>query len=86
MGGGWQYLVLGHKRWHCIDDGALQHFSRAACRLHPTPPDMARIALTARVLTAEIRAGDFLSFPVGWPHAVATLAPSLGLSGYHHQS
>ena len=42
----------------------------------------AAVARSARVLTADIQAGDFLSFPVSWPHAVATLEASLGLSGY----
>ena len=43
---------------------------------------MGTVALKACVLTAEISAGDFLSFPMSWPHAVATLEASLGLSGY----
>jgi hypothetical protein len=82
LGSGWQFLAVGRKRWHCIDDGAAQAFTRASCRRHRVPPDMVSIARTARVLTADISAGDFLSFPVGWPHAVATLDASLGLSGY----
>lgn len=85
MGGGWQYLAQGVKQWALIEDGVgpLQHYSRAACRKHSTPPDMALIAHTARVLTATLLAGDVISFPTGWPHAVATLEATLGLSGYH---
>ena len=86
MGSGWQYLSRGRKRWHCVDDTAVEGrapaFSRHQCRQVATPPDMGAVARTARVLTAEIAAGDFLSFPMSWPHAVATLEASLGLSGY----
>ena len=86
LGSGWQYLARGRKRWHCIDDAAVagraSAYSRAQCRRVACPPDMASVALTARVMTAEIEAGDFISFPVSWPHAVATLEASLGLSGY----
>ena len=32
--------------------------------------------------SATISAGDFLSFPKDWPHAVTTHQKSLGLSGY----
>jgi hypothetical protein len=83
LGSGWQYLARGRKVWHCIDEGAAapRAFDAAACKLHASPPDMAAVALVARVLTAEISAGDFLSFPVNWAHAVATLEASLGLSG-----
>jgi hypothetical protein len=84
MGSGWQYLSRGRKRWHVIDDGATpaRAFSAAACKQHAIPPDMAAIARVARVLTADISAGDFLSFPVSAAHAVVTLEASLGLSGY----
>ena len=86
MGSGWQYLSRGRKRWHCVDDAAVEGrasaFSRQQCRQMGSPPDMAAVAARARVLTAEICAGDFLSFPVSWPHAVATLEASVGLSGY----
>jgi hypothetical protein len=86
MGSGWQFIARGRKRWHCVDDAKVQGrdsaYSRAQCRRVACPPDMAAVALTARVLTADIEAGDFLSFPVSWPHAVATLEASLGLSGY----
>lgn len=34
------------------------------------------------MLCATIGAGDFVSFPVAWPHAVATLEAAIGLSGY----
>jgi len=81
LGGGWQWLCVGQKTWFCIDDTA-HAFSRAACRAHANPPDMAAVAVTARVLTATISAGDFLSFPKDWPHAVITHQKSLGLSGY----
>jgi len=91
MGGGWQWLCVGKKLWHCVDEGpkgaeATQRFSRAECRKHSVPPDMAAVALTARVLTATISSGDFLSFPVHWAHAVATQEASMGLSGYHSQT
>jgi hypothetical protein len=84
LGSGWQYLARGRKRWHVIDDGATAApaFSRASCRAHASPPDVVAIARVARVLTADISAGDFLSFPVNAAHAVATLEASLGLSGY----
>ena len=86
LGSGWQYLSKGRKRWHCVDDAAVEGrasaFSRQQCRQVGCPPDMGTVALRARVLTAEIAAGDFLSFPMNWPHAVATLEASLGLSGY----
>lgn len=89
MGSGWQFLCRGRKTWFCVDEGARAggvggppRFTRQLCRAERVPPDMARVALTARVLTATTSAGDFLSFPVGWAHAVATLEPSIGLSGY----
>jgi hypothetical protein len=77
-------LARGRKLWHVIDDAATatRAFSRASCREHASPPDVAAIARVARVLTADISAGDFLSFPVNAAHAVATLEASLGLSGY----
>lgn len=85
-GSGWQWLARGRKRWHCVDDapveGRTSAYSRAQCAALQSPPDMAQVARNARVLTATIEAGDFLSFPVSWPHAVATLEESIGLSGY----
>jgi hypothetical protein len=86
MGSGWQYLVRGSKTWQCIDDapveGRASAFSRTQCQQMSCPPDMAAVALRARVLTTELRGGDFVSFPQNWPHAVMTSEPSIGLSGY----
>ena len=86
MGSGWQYLARGHKTWHVVDDAAVKGrpsaFSRSQCQKMSSPPDMAAVALRARVMTTELRAGDFLSFPVSFPHAVLTHEATIGLSGY----
>ena len=84
MGSGWQWLAYGDKTWYVVDDTANLPplYSRQACRKMNDPPDMAAVALRARVLTCVLAAGDFISFPCGWSHAVSTESASLGLSGY----
>lgn len=45
-------------------------------------PDMVAIASRHEVWTALLLAGDFISVPVRWPHAVCTSEASVGVSGY----
>ncbi len=82
-GSGWQYLARGRKHWYALDHAAFSLADyEAAHGCPPPPPIMHTIISKHSVVDVVIGPGDFVSCPAGWPHAVATLEASIGLSGY----
>lgn len=48
----------------------------------PPPPDMISLAQENFVYRVVLNAGDFISVPTSWPHAVETTTKSVGVAGY----
>ncbi len=81
-GSGWQYLIEGVKRWFVIHDSTFDLKAYQSTADAAAPPNMEALAEKYKVYSAVIEAGDWISCPENFPHAVVTLEKSLGLSGY----
>lgn len=85
FGSGWQYLATGSKVWYVLDGSSFSlagHTASLDADQRLQPPCMSELAKSNTVFQVTIGAGDFVSCPMDWPHAVLTLEASLGLSGY----
>ena len=90
-GSNWQYLACGTKVWFCLDAAAfslVDYEQRASDddgqgrRRRRRMPSLDELAREFGCYKTSISAGDFVSVPINWPHAVRTTVKSIGISGY----
>jgi hypothetical protein len=78
-GSNWQYLASGQKVWYALNN---KTFSLQTFEGSTEAPDMASLSLLHDCYRCIIEAGDFVSVPIHWAHAVNTRLAAIGLSGY----
>jgi hypothetical protein len=88
-GGGWMYLKVGKKVWHCISPADMTYLKEHGYDYdqinHLSVTELLHILdcyLWGKIYVGIIGDNDFLYFPPWWAHSVYTEEKSFGIGGY----
>jgi hypothetical protein len=88
-GGGWMYLKVGKKVWHCISPVDMKYLKENGYDYdqtnHLSITELLHILdcyLWGKIYVGVIGENDFLYFPPWWAHSVYTEEKSFGIGGY----